>query len=188
MKRSEIERLLPVVFQRTVRPGNPLWALLDLMEALHQPFERAIENIDTVFNPYTAPDRFVRFLADWVDLGRYLTATTAGFLDRGGSSRPISIDLGRLRELIAGAVRLSQWRGTAKGLRLFLETATGIGGFELEEKLAGPDGSSQVFHFRVRAPKAAAPYRELIHGIINGEKPAYVTYELEFAPANGGNI
>ena len=39
-----------------------------------------------------------------------------------------------LRELIAAAAQLSQWRGTAQGLQRFLETATGIEGFELDEE------------------------------------------------------
>jgi hypothetical protein len=35
----------------------------------------------------------------------------------------------------------------------------------------------------VRAPKETQPYRVLLQRIIEIEKPAYVTYELEFADA-----
>ena len=43
------------------------------------------------------------------------------------------------------------------------------------------------FHFRVKAaPQAAARYQRLITNIINGEKPAYVPYELGFVPKNQG--
>jgi len=183
MKRSEIEKLLPVVYQRCINPGTPIYALLDVMEGLHSPAEQVLENIDSYFDPFTAPDPFVRYLAEWVDLGRYLGDQ---FSDDAGIDQTIgvSIEPGRLRALIALAARLSQWRGTAKGLKLFLETATGVNGFSIEEKVNHDKGSPWVFHFRVRTPQAAARYQDLITNIINGEKPAYVTYELEFVPEN----
>ena len=44
------------------------------------------------------------------------------------------------------------------------------------------DGQRIPFHMKINAPKAASVYRVLIENIINKEKPAYVTYELQFAP------
>jgi hypothetical protein len=40
------------------------------------------------------------------------------------------------------------------------------------------------FHIRIRAPEAAAIYKDQILRIIQEEKPAYVTYELVVGPAS----
>lgn len=188
MKRAEIERLLPSVFQRAIRPGNPLSALLDVMEALHRPSEKVLTDVDAAFNAYRAPDRFVPFLASWVDLDRFFQRELISIPESNSTPSPISTGLGRLRELIAAAAQLSQWRGTARGMRLFLETATGTQGFELDEDTLDPLGLRRVFHFRIRAPVTTVRHRALLERIIDQEKPAYVTYELEFGPTGqGGN-
>src|SRR5215469_2523646 len=138
MKRKDIEQLLPVVFQRTVREGTPMVALLDVMEALHAPAEAALLQIDAALNPRRTPDAFVPFLAGWVDLDRLFDQPSPRSKTRQPFRDPISTGLSRLRELIAIATYLSQWRGTAKGLRLFLETATGEPDFKILEQVAGP--------------------------------------------------
>jgi phage tail-like protein len=173
MKRSEIELLLPRIFQRGARPGQPLSALLEVMEALHQPDEEVLERLDAVFNPYWTRDDFCPFLAQWVDLDRILPVTTGS---------------GCLRQLIASATELAQWRGTAGGLIRFLETATGMGGFQVDEQVPDEGGRPKPFHFRVVAPAAAAAHRAMILRIIESEKPAYATYELVFGerPPGGG--
>jgi P2-related tail formation protein len=184
MKRNEIEHLLPEVIRRTIRPGNPLDALLAVMEALHAPSEEVLAELDLYLDPYRAPDDFIPYLARWVDLGRFL----AEFPESDGpdegpghpSSVPFAGGLGRLRDLIAAAATLSKWRGTAKGLLRFLETATGMQGFEIDEAVPGPNGQPQPFHLQIRAPTKAEPYRVLIRRIIEMEKPAYVTYKLSF--------
>ncbi|MEO8394645.1 MAG: phage tail protein, partial [Chloroflexota bacterium] len=89
--------------------------------------------------------------------------------------------VGHLRELVSAAVFLSRWRGTAKALITFLETATGITGFTIDERVLDDEGQAIPFHIRVNAPQASAAYRVLIENIINKEKPAYVTYELQIA-------
>jgi len=182
MKQSEIKRLLPSVFQRAVRPDNPLSALLEVMETLHQPTEETLGHIEGWFNPYSTPDRFVPFLARWIDLDRFFPALSFAPSRGGAVVPPISTGMGRLRELISAAAHLSQWRGTATGLKRFLEIATGADGFTLEEQVPGPDGLPLPFHIRVRAPQTVLVHRALIERIIEQEKPAYVTYELEFGP------
>ncbi len=186
MKRNEIEQLLPVVFRRTLRARNPLSGLLEVMEALHQPSEDVLAQVDTTFSPYRTPERFVPFLARWVDLDRFFAERPADAAEPSQSLRLISTGLGRLRELIAAAAQLSHCRGMPTGLLRFLDTATGTSGFELDERVASPDGSSRPYHFQVRAPRSLARHRALIERIIEQEKPAYVTYELEFGPASRG--
>jgi phage tail-like protein len=195
MKRDEIARLLPGIFQRTIHPGNPLSTLLAVMEALHEPSEDVLERLDTFFDPYRAPDDFIPFLAAWVDLERLLTespearaahaaraAARTGVRPATAAPPPLPTGLGRLRELVAAAAYLSQWRGTARGLLRFLETATGVQGFEIDEQVLGRDGRPRPFHLRIRAPQETAAYRPMLERIVELEKPAYVTYELEFGP------
>ena len=175
MHREEIEQLLPGVFQRSARPGSALVALLDAMAALHEPIEDVLQRLEAIFDPRRTPDRFVPFLASWLDLGRVL---------------PVSTGLAPLRELVAEAAAIAQTKGTARGLILLLETAVGASGFVIHEEVPGPDGRPRPFHVRIVAPAAASPHRALVERIIESEKPAHVTYGLEFAGSDraGGDV
>ena len=178
MKQSEIAGLLPGIFQSTLQPQSVLAALLAVMEGLQAPSEEILENLDGFFDPYRTPDRFVAFVSGWVDLERLLVESPE---ERAMTSvSPLPSGLGRLRELIRAAAYLAQWRGTKQGLQRFLETATGIPGFEIDENVL-VNGLPKPFHIRIRAPQGSAPYAVLIQRIIEQEKPAYVTYDLEIA-------
>jgi phage tail-like protein len=185
MRLNEIEQLLPGVFQQTLREGGPLLSLLEVMEQLHEPSEAVLGRLDAVFDPRRTADEFVPFLAGWVDLERLFDFRPAG-RQQSLARSPITSGIGRLRELIATAAHLSRWRGTEKGLLLFLRTATGSDGFAVDEQVPGEDGRPKPFHIRVRAPAEAAEHRALIERIIELEKPAYVTYELEFGQPTPG--
>jgi phage tail-like protein len=179
MKQSEIAQLLPGIFQQTIRPGNPLTALLGVMEGLYAIPEETLAHLEDFFNPYRTPDRFVPFLADWVDLEWLLVQTPGERMLTG--AQPLPSGLGRLRELIAASAYLAQMRGTARGLILFLETATGVPGFTIDESVACPDGTTQPFHICIHAPPESAAYEVMIERIIEFEKPVYVTYDLTFS-------
>lgn len=175
MKANDIRYLLPDVFQRTLRDDSPLAAFLTVMEILHAPAERSIDQFPDLLDPRRTDDRFVPMLARWVDLDRLLDERV---WDRAiPLQRLFPTGLGRLRELVAIAPTLSQWRGTARGLRLFLETATGLKGFEIDEQIPGEDGRPRPFHMRITCPAAARAFEYLIAQIIDSEKPAYVTCE-----------
>jgi len=171
MKRTEIEPLLPRNFQRTVAPGAPLHALLDLMEQLHAPSEEALANLDVYFDARRAPDRFVPYLARWMDLEPLLGEGPR----HEGLGSGFAPGVGRLRSLVTLAAFFWKWRGTKRCLQRFLEVATGYSGFVLDEQPAG-----KTFHVALVAPKATEPYRDLIERIMELEKPAYVTYDLTF--------
>jgi hypothetical protein len=149
------------------------------MEGLLEPSEIILAHLDETFDPRRTSDSFVPFLARWVDLEPIILNQEQGSTEQ-ISSRPLTTGLGRLRELIAEAAYLSQWRGTARGLLRFLETASGIHGFELDERVAGPDGLPRAYHIRICAPESTADHRALIEKIIEFEKPAHVSYELAF--------
>ena len=178
MKQNEIEQLLPEVIRRTAQPGSPLSALLEVMEVLHAPAEGALAQVGSTFNAYQTPDAFVPWLARWVDLDRFLSDAPSTREDAVVHAFPSG--LGRLRTLIAAAARLSRKRGTAQGLVDFLETATGLAGYRIEEEVMDEQGQARPFHIRGRAPVEGERYSALIQQIVEAEKPAYVTYELDF--------
>ena len=186
MKQAEIQQLLPEIFQRAVHPGNPLYAVLAVMELLQAPSESILQNLESFFDPRRCPDRFVPYLASWVDLDRLLSTAPVSASARPTPAVPATFPtgVGRLRELVAAAPYLSRWRGTARGLMTFLEIGTGLKGFVVEEQPLGPDGFPRPFHLRIQAPAMDAATRSLVSSIIELEKPAYVTYELVFATQN----
>ena len=57
-----------------------------------------------------------------------------------------------------------------------------MSGFEIDETPAD-GGNRRAFHIVVRAPQEAADHRALVRRIVDVEKPAYVTYDLQFAAA-----
>jgi phage tail-like protein len=177
MKQAEIEQLLPGVFQQGLRPASPLRVVLELMEWMHEPSERMLDEIDRYFDPRRTTDPFVPFLADWVGL----TWVHARHADDYGppTPRPFPTGGGRLSELVASSAFHTRWRGTRRALLQFLEAATGVAGFEL----AAPDESEEQrpYHFTMRVPQAAARQLDLVRRIVDHEKPAHVTYELEIA-------
>ncbi len=183
MKSQQIERLLPRIYQETLTPESPLAALLNLMEELHAPTETVLKQIETYFNPYRTPENFVPYLASWLDLDRFFPSYCEQPAAIQRTTDAISPGNGRLREMIAAAVQFSHWRGTARGMKLFLEVATGTVGFELNDNTSDEHGRPRPFHIQILAPPEAARHRVLIERIIKQEKPAYITYELEFKAA-----
>jgi phage tail-like protein len=177
---SAAEALLPEIFRRTVHAGGPLEALLRTMEDFHAPVIEILARFDATLDPYRTPAPFVAYLARWLDLERLFDDPADDYEVPEDGRNPVSSGLGRLRELVASAAYLSQWRGTWKGLGRFLEVATGVSGFTLEESVSGKDGEALPFHIRIGVPRKARAHRTLIERIINLEKPAYVTFELDF--------
>jgi phage tail-like protein len=177
MQSSEIELLLPEIFRRTLSEDNPLRAFLEVMEALHVPSEVVLSHLEHFFDPYRTPDIFVPYLSGWLDLDQVWIQNPEEFTAK--TLPPFPAGVGRLRELVANAAYLSKWRGTARGLLTFLEIATGVSEFTVDEAVPDASGKPIPFHIRVHAPKAGGPYEALIRKIIELEKPAYVTYELQ---------
>jgi phage tail-like protein len=182
VRQAEIARLLPWVFQRTLRDGEPLAAALGLMEQMHAKPEAILAEVDRYIDPRRAPDAMVPYLARWVDLVWLVLDPPDDPVT--GTVQPFPSGHGRLRELVAAAAPRAKARGTVGGLVRFLEAATGLYGFELVEDPPGPDGVPRPFHVLVQAPFGAERYRDLIALIVESEKPAHVSFdpaEIEFA-------
>ena len=180
MKHQEIKKLLPEVFLRADQAGTPLYSLLEVMETLTEPADKILRQVPFYLNPYTTPEKFLPFLASWVDLDRIFVSRHNQATTDSDSLQ--TLDSGRLRELIMAAAQLSKLRGTAAGLKLFLETATGMKGFDIDENILHENNDAQPFKIKIIAPQTAQKHRALIERIIEQEKPAYVTYILEFSP------
>jgi phage tail-like protein len=184
MKKEEAKQLLPAVFQRTAHGDNILNALLDVMERLHAPSEEILGNLDLIFDPRRTFAEFVPFLASWVDLSRLFEEMPDDKWRQSDVRQTTAIETGRLRELVANAAYISKWRGTKKGLLLFLQIATGADNFEIEEKVLDENNQIRSFHINVIAPEKLARQKDLIERVIEFEKPVHVTYELEFVKSD----
>lgn len=169
MRSDEIARLLPEIYQYAAQPGTPLDAALGIMSVLHGSLEEAIAEPETYVDPRSAPQTLVPVLASWLGLGGYLDRRTER--QRGGHGRTAP-DPGDLRELTHIAADLGRRRGTASALRTFLETATGVTGFTVD------DNTGEPFHIRVTVPPAAQGRLDLVERIVRGEKPAFSTAEI----------
>jgi hypothetical protein len=164
MRPADIALLLPEVYRAGLGEDTALDALLAVMSALHGSLEDAIADPSRLVDPRRAPERLVGTLAEWTGLSRYLDDSSETDADW-----PYP---GDLRELTALAAQLGRRRGSRTTLVAFLEAATGITGFSVDEV------PEQPFHFTVTVPDAAAGRRDLVLKIITAEKPAFATFEL----------
>ncbi|MBV1850682.1 phage tail protein [Catellatospora tritici] len=153
MRRDAIAGMLPAVFQRTMHPSGVLWALLDVMEGLHDSSEARLDAVEDLFHPYRCPERLVPFLARWVSVDH----------------------LGSGRDLVAHGAALAQWRGTREGLKAAVVIATGLTEIEIEEAADRP------FHLIVRIP-AECVLAEQVRHIVELDKPAATTFEMGELP------
>jgi len=168
MRRTAIERLLPLAYQRASVTGGALAALLDVMETLHAPDEELLDRVDDLYTPYRSADGFVPFLTRWVAMDHVMGSTDA--------HATLPMPMGRLRDLVAEGAALAQWRGTPDGMHQVLRIATGVAGIVIDEP---PD---RPFHLRVRVPASAAAQLPLITRLVRAEKPAAATYEVVLDP------
>ncbi|GAA6614517.1 phage tail protein [Scytonema sp. NUACC26] len=197
---SEQEQIQQEEFGLYIRPYTSYMSFLpavyreiDFMSRFMQIFEQAIEPVIQNFkvmwanlDPLTAPTALLPFLAYWV-------------------AWPLDSIWGipQQRRLIRRAMELYRWRGTRKGLRLYLHLYTGLPldedisqeaekhisitepfsqGFILSSANLGENtvlGGGQPYHFIVRLRADNKTLDEtLVRRIIDQEKPAFCTYEL----------
>lgn len=160
------------------------------LKIFEQAFEPAVQTLDVLWaylDPMTAPQAMLPFLAHWV----------AWPIDRRWT-------LERQRFLIRSAVELYRWRGTRRGLRLYIHLYTDLPlddhiitekdkhicieeirgqGLVLGNTRLGEDamlGGGRPYHFivRLRCDRPDQVDEQLVRHIIDQEKPAFCTYEL----------
>ncbi|MCX5963499.1 MAG: phage tail protein [Cyanobacteria bacterium] len=185
--RSLYLNFLPAIYQDVDFVGR----LLKIFEESFEPTVQTLDSLWAYLDPLTAPEALLPFLAHWVgwDPNFYLTAD-------------------RQRRFIRHAMEIYRWRGTKYGLRLYLHLATGLPldedkseaeqhisivesfgrGLVLGSANLGTDalvGGGRAFHFKVRlkvpidSSGSLMLDESLIRQVIEQEKPAFCTYELQ---------
>lgn len=176
--RAHYLKYLPSLYRNDETMGQ----FLMLFESFLKPIERQIDNLDDTLDPRLTPAALLPWLATWVDLR----------LDPAWSED-------KQRRLLRSCVALYRRRGTYAGLKEFLEIYTGVTPIILEHRASnlrlgqsavlGPGsaiGRNNVPHgltIRLRLPALpeaeAALRRRVIASIIESEKPAHATYQLQ---------
>lgn len=185
--RSLYPQFLPAVYREVDFIGR-------LMKIFEESFEPAVNTLQTMWaylDPMTAPEALLPFLAQWV-----------------GWQNESAWSVEQQRSLIKRAMEIYRWRGTRRGLQFYLHIYTGLPmhdptrspyeqpiqihtasrrGFVLGETEIGPTailGGGKPFHFSVRLCPEADHWLDeaLVRQIIEQEKPAVCTYDLEIAP------
>jgi len=100
---------LPAVYRREDEPGRFLERWLAWLRADLVDWERDLDAVSRTFDPETAPDHQLPFLARWLAF-----------------RLPTEKHAGEWRKLIADIYRLYQRRGTPMGLREFCEIYAGV--------------------------------------------------------------
>jgi len=178
MQRDRIARLLPEIYQAALQPGSVLDAILQVMEAQHETAEAALAGLDATFDPRRADDAFVVMLATWVALGPLVEPPD---MSGDGRRQRMMIAPANLRELTARAAELARARGTSASLITFLELATGVSGFAIDDDPRDAAGRPLPFAATLRVPAEASSFRDLIETIVAREKPAFTRVEIVFA-------
>jgi len=181
--RTRYLQYLPVIYQEVDFIGR----FLKIFEQAFNPVVQSLETMWANLDPLTAPEALIPFLSHWV----------------GWNLEP-HWTLVQQRRLIKNAMEIYRWRGTRRGLRLFLHFYTQLPldehlpeaekhiqiteatyqPFSLGGSVMGEDtaiGRGRPFHFLVRLRPAPHHVLDeaLVHRIILQEKPAFCTYELE---------
>lgn len=176
-------RFLPTIYRQVDLIGR----LLKIFEQTFEPTVHAMDALWAHLDPLTAPETLLPFLAHWV-----------------GWPSEYSWSVAQQRQLIRHAIELYRWRGTRRGLMLYLHLYTGLPldpidtpeperhisiqemftrGFVMGAASLGREaliGGGRPFHFivRLRSLEPNQIDEALVRRIIDQEKPAFCTYEL----------
>lgn len=177
MTPERIARLLPAAWTMPLgdaasEHARLLGNALTVMSALHEKTEEQLDRLDAYVDPLRTEPEYLPMLAAWVDLDRYLR-WPSGREHLGRAYLPTDTEC--LRQLCLHAPSLRARRGLAPALAEFIEIATGVTNVQVVEN---PDG--ERFHVSVRVPAAAEPHAELIAQIVAEERPAHLTWSVDF--------
>lgn len=187
VSRRSLLHFMPQVYQKADRPGRHyLRDFLWIFDHVFADLERRIGRIHQYFDPLEAPREFLPWLASWVALS----------IDQ-------EWDEEKQRTLVRQAIELYGYRGTVRGLKLFLSLFTGVEpriyenrwpykGFRvngvrigLDSIVLSPVNLAHCFMIEIPAEFKDASDETIlkIHDIIRMEKPAHTAYHLTFEAA-----
>lgn len=187
VSRRSLINHLPQVYQKADRTGGHflrefLWVFDHIFADVH----RHLDRVHTYFDPLESPPEFLAWLAGWVALA----------IDQDWPEA-------KQRKLIRQAIDMYGYRGTVRGLKLFLSIFTGVEprltenewpyeGFRVGTTIIGVDSIilppvdlAHCFMVEVPAEYTDTSDEQIlkIHDIIRMEKPAHTAYYLTFAAA-----
>ncbi|OWY65995.1 hypothetical protein B7486_38965 [cyanobacterium TDX16] len=180
---SNYVNLLPLLY----REVDFINRLISIFEQAFEPVVNSYRSMWANLDPLTSPQALLPFLSYWV----------AWHVEP-------HWNLKQQRRLIRHAMELYRWRGTRRGLRLYLHLYTGLpldddvpqeankhisitepfgAGMVLGNSRIGEDavlGGGNPYHFvvRLRSDRDRAIDEQLVRRILDSEKPAFCTYEL----------
>ena len=159
---------LPAIFHEDAFVGRLLLAfeaVLGTPELADQPgLENVIDRLPTYFDPATAPEEFLPWLAGWVAL-----------------SLRADWDTATKREFLQEIVPLYRLRGTREGLQRMLEIYTREA-VSIDDSFVDPPHFFQVqLTLSDPDPTRLRLKQEIARAIIDQEKPAHTYYALRVA-------
>jgi len=134
-----------------------------------------LDAIEAYVDPWLAPEDFLVWLSEWVGM-------------------PIDDDLPeeRKRALVAKAVSLHTWSGTAKGIAEMVEAYTGVrpeiddsGGVSFSPTPGGelPGSDAATVTVRLRVPSGETVDAERVTKLLRQTLPAHIVATVEVVPA-----
>lgn len=177
-------KYLPSIYQIEDQKNNDflkryLWVIKEVFDSIGY----KLDKLEDFFNPMTAPLDFLNWVATWF-------AVDVNF----------SIPEEKIRYLINRIVLLYQWRGTALGLKKFLEIITGyepeilenhkpiteyiVQENKLVERVIMDDVMTNNYftvHFPVPVKTFDLDMIKKINEVIKSEKPAHTKYYISYA-------
>lgn len=187
VSRRSLLHHLPQVFQKADRTGEHfLREFLWVFDHLFADVQRHLDRVHHYFDPLESPPEFLSWLASWVALA----------IDQDWPEA-------KQRKLIRQAIDMYGYRGTVRGLKLFLSIFTDVEpkvrenvwpyeGFRVDSTRIGIDSivlpPVELAHcFMVDVPAEFTDATDetilKIHDIIRMEKPAHTAYYLTFEAA-----
>jgi phage tail-like protein len=169
---SSYLQYLPAIYQDDELMGQ----FLLIFESIMNPLANSVGNLELYFDPRTAPESLLPWLASWLGLA----------LDE-------SWPLERRRELVRSAADLHRWRGTRRGLSEYIEIYAGavpeiseyIEGMRLDEGTRlgsdtrlGSSGTGHHFTVTLNVDDDSSVDAEKIRAIVESQKPAHTAYTL----------
>ena len=144
---------LPALFQE----NDFLGRMLLIFESVWEPLEQRHDHFPLYFDPRTCPAALLPWLAGWLELQ----------LDPHWPEA-------RRRALVAEAMELYRWRGTAYGMTRMLEVCTGI-----TPTITEDPAQPLTFRIAMTIPRGHELRREVVEELVRAHKPAHVGYVLE---------
>ncbi len=171
MEPSRYLDYLPAVFRQDEFMGR----FLLIFESILAPLERVVDELPLYTDPAVCPAEMLGYLARWVALEPDERLPEA-----------------RLRRLIASAAEVHRWRGTRRGLKVYLQALTGVEPLITENTDGTRLGRDCRLGLNTRlgrpVPHCVAvtlpvdgqepPDRAEVEALLEAEKPAHAVYLL----------